>query len=179
MGISNYSNSLQGTISMNNTYYIYQYLREDGTPYYIGKGKNRRAWVKQRVIPLPTDQNLIEIIKDSLTESEAFELEAELISKYGRKDNGTGILRNLINGGEGVKKPHKKVAWNKGIKQSAEYNAKISKSLKKYKRTEEHQQNLNQSLKGRSPSFLGRKHLEETKQKLSAHFKGKSKTQPI
>ena len=161
---------------MNNTYYIYQYLREDGTPYYIGKGKGRRAWVKRRVVPLPVDQNLIHIIKDSLTEDEAFRLEEELIAKYGRKDNGTGILRNLTDGGEGIKKPHNKVAWNKGLKQSPEHNAKISESLKKYKRTKEHQQNLNQSLKGRPPSFLGRKHSEETKQKLSAYFKGKSRT---
>jgi hypothetical protein len=161
---------------MNNTYYIYQYLREDGTPYYIGKGKGRRAWIKRRVVPLPVDQQLIQIIKDSLTEEEAFRLEEELIAIYGRKDIGTGILRNLTNGGEGVKKPHKKVAWNKGLKQSLEHNAKISQALKKYKRTDEHQQNLNQSLKGRPPSFLGKKHSEETKQKLSAYFKGRPKT---
>ena len=115
---------------MNNTYYIYQYLREDGTPYYIGKGKNRRAWVKQRIIPLPTDPGLIQIVKDSLTEAEAFNLESELIAKYGRKDNETGILRNLTDGGEGARRPHKKVAWNKGIKQSAETKQKLSAYFK-------------------------------------------------
>lgn len=158
---------------MNNTYYVYQYLREDGTPYYIGKGKGRRAWVKQRVIPLPEDLNNILIIQDNLTESEAFNLEAELIIKYGRKDNNTGILRNLTDGGEGIRNISNKVAWNKGIKQTAEHNAKISSSLKKYKRTEEHQQKINQGLKGRKPTFLGRKHSEETKQKLREIFKGK------
>ena len=152
---------------MNNIYYVYQYLRTDGTPYYIGKGKNRRAYVKQRVIPLPADKLLIQFIAHKLSETEAFILEAKLIKYYGRKDLGTGILQNKSDGGEGARKPYKKVAWNKGLKQSSEHNAKISLSMKQYKRTEEHQQNLNQSLKGRAPSFLGKHHTEETKRKLS------------
>ena len=162
--------------SMNNTYYVYQYLREDGTPYYIGKGKNRRAWVKQRAIPLPTDLTNIQILKENLTESEAFELESKLIAYYGRKDNGTGILRNLTDGGEGSRNVSNKVAWNKGLKQTPEHNAKIKASMKAHVRTEEHQQNINKSLKGRKPSFLGRKHSEETKQKLREYFKGRPKT---
>jgi hypothetical protein len=45
---------------------------------------------------------LIQIIQDNLNENEAFNLECKLIAQYGRKDLGTGILRNMTDGGEGV-----------------------------------------------------------------------------
>jgi hypothetical protein len=158
------------------TYYVYQYLREDLTPYYIGKGSRRRAWAKNHTIPIPPDQSRIIIIAYKLTESEALLLETKLISYYGRKDLGTGILRNKTSGGEGASGVIGKIAWNKGQKQSPEYIDKRRKSLLKYQRTAQHQSNLNQSLKGRNPTFLGKTHSEETKKKLSEMNKGK--TQP-
>jgi hypothetical protein len=82
-------------------YYVYQYLREDGTPYYIGKGKDRRMFAKHNV-HLPNDKELIQVIAYKLSESEALLLETKLIKLYGRKDIGTGILRNLTGGGEGT-----------------------------------------------------------------------------
>jgi len=89
---------------MNNIYYVYQYLREDNTPYYIGKGKNCRAWAKSHSVGVPS-LDRIQIIKDKLTETEAFQLEMDLISHYGRKDIGTGILRNSTNGGDNFRDP--------------------------------------------------------------------------
>jgi len=85
-------------------FYVYQYLREDDTPYYIGKGKNDRAWYKGKNerINKPTDPSRIQIVKDNLTEIEAFVVERNLIKQYGRKDIGTGILQNLTDGGEGM-----------------------------------------------------------------------------
>lgn len=140
---------------MNNIYYVYQYLRNDGTPYYIGKGKGRRAYVKQRVISLPIDKTLIKIIAQHLSEYEAFLLESKLIQYFGRKDLGTGILHNKTDGGEGTRRPYKKIAWNKGKTQTPEHNAKISQSLTEYKRTAEHQEKLNNAFR-KNPTARGR-----------------------
>jgi hypothetical protein len=79
------------------------YLREDGSPYYIGKGKDKRAWKKNKkeAIKPPKDQSKIKILSHRLSEYEAFLLEIKLISIYGRKDLNTGVLRNRTDGGDG------------------------------------------------------------------------------
>jgi hypothetical protein len=87
-----------------NHFYVYAYLREDGTPYYIGKGKDKRAWTKAKnEIGKPTDISRIVILQENLTDTEAKEHEINLIKTYGRIDLGTGILRNKTNGGDGVR----------------------------------------------------------------------------
>lgn len=85
-------------------YYIYAYLRENGSPYYIGKGKEKRAWTKypRECTQAPRDQSRIVILECNLTEVGALALERRMIRWYGRKDNGTGLLRNRTDGGEGT-----------------------------------------------------------------------------
>jgi hypothetical protein len=54
-----------------NCFYTYAYLREDKTPYYIGKGKGQRAFVKlKNEIPKPKYKDRIIILKNNLTEEE-------------------------------------------------------------------------------------------------------------
>jgi len=46
-----------------NRFYTYAYLREDRTPYYIGKGSNDRAFNSNRRLPVPKDKNRILFLK--------------------------------------------------------------------------------------------------------------------
>ena len=87
-----------------NRFYTYAYLREDRTPYYIGKGQTNRMFYKTKEgdIKPPKDKSRIIFLKQNLTEEEAFKHEIYMIAVFGRKDLGTGILRNRTNGGDGV-----------------------------------------------------------------------------
>ncbi len=84
-------------------YYTYAYLREDNTPYYIGMGKGMRIHKSHnrgcQDIKPPLGRRVK--LTENLTREGAIEEEIRLISFYGRKDNGTGILRNMTDGGEG------------------------------------------------------------------------------
>jgi hypothetical protein len=100
-------------------FYSYLWLREDGTPYYAGKGSGRRAFRSiGHSVHRPVDRSHI-VVFPMLNEAEAFESEIALIELFGRKDNGTGVLRNMTDGGEGVR----------GHKRTEEHNKRISIAL--------------------------------------------------
>jgi NUMOD3 motif len=178
-------------------YYVYSYLREDYSPYYIGKGSGKRAYTKgPKEVKPPRDKSRVKIIKADLTEEEAFLLEKLYILMFGRVDLGTGILRNKSDGGDGssgriaspeerkkrsemmkgVKRPQwiydKIAASNRGKKVSAETRAKQSAARKGKKCTEEHKRKVSEAKKG----F---KHTEEAKQKMSVGHMKKAKPHKI
>jgi hypothetical protein len=83
-------------------YYTYAYLRENRTPYYIGKGKKNRIYSNNgKPCCVPKDKKRIIFLKQNLTEQDAFKHEIYMIFIFKRKCDG-GILRNKSLGGEGT-----------------------------------------------------------------------------
>lgn len=163
-----------------NQFYVYIYLREDGTPYYVGKGKDKRAWSNCRSISKPTDPSRIVIHTDNLTEEQAFSLERDLISAYGRKDNGTGTLRNMTDGGDGAsgfvmpESAKKKLSIaHTGKTLSDDHKKKLSEAHKGKTLTEDHKRNIAKCRTGAKASDETRKKISMAKAGKNNHFYGK------
>ena len=100
-----------------NIFYVYEHWRPDtGVCFYVGKGKGKRAWRMSgrknphhtAIVSKLTSMGMcvdVRVVCRDLSEEQAFSLEKEKITEYGR-DN----LANCTDGGEGVTGIE---AWNR------------------------------------------------------------------
>lgn len=173
-------------MSSNNIYCVYAYLRSKdsktakaGTPYYIGKGCDRRPYDNHRKngkgVHTPKDKSLIIILERKLSELGSFAIERRMIRWFGRKDNNTGILHNRTDGGEGSsgmvyaanRTPEHKAKLLAAVYTNItpERNAKISKSSTGKPKSASHCANL-------AAANLGKVRPQHEKDKISASTKG-------
>ena len=155
----------------NRKFYVYEHIRLDNnTCFYVGKGKGDRAYDLDRgnFHNGVRDEYgcRVEIIKDGLTEEEAFKLETERIEDYvitfgygisidGYRDfSNNKYLTNFTWGGEGCS----------GYKHSEEEKQKMSKSLKGKNKGKHHSEEHNKKV---SKSLEGKHHSEEARKKMS------------
>ena len=161
----------------NREFYVYEHIRLDNmTCFYVGKGKGERAYDLERNDHHDRISNrhghAVVIIKDKLTEKQAFRLERDTIEDYifnlgygididGYRDySNNKYLTNMTFGGEGPS----------GRKFSDKTKRKMSKAKKGRKRSEEEKRKISETCKGKNK---GKKLSEETKLKLSEACKGR------
>lgn len=168
---------------------MYTYIDPRGhIPFYIGKGKGRRAYdhllpcyLKQKTMFYNKLRGMlakgvkpeIVFLYKNLSERKAFEIEEIFIATYGRRDLGTGCLCNHTDGREGTSgRRHSKEAkqkmseTRKGKKFSIETRQKLSEARKGKKHSEKAKQKIGNASKGR-------KHSEEVKQKIGEAGRGR------
>src|SRR5271165_880147 len=155
---------------MTNIYYVYQYLKEDGTPYYIGMGHGSRINDPHGDIKVPKKEYR-KFIQENMEEVDALRLERQLTENYGLIRDGSGILENKIHGG------HASPRGMLGKKQKEETRLKISLGNIGKVRTEEHKENYRKPKSAEHAekirqANLGRKD-DGRNQKISATLKNK------
>jgi len=149
-------------------FYTYLWLREDGTPYYAGKGKGVRGFTsREHRVKCPSKDRII--IQKWPSEEDAFEAEKFLITYYGREDLGTGCLRNLTEGGENP--PN-----HKGRKRSEETKKRMSKSRDGFRHSETSKRNMSKVRKHKPWTPARRaaslKLSDESRKRMSESHKG-------
>jgi len=140
-------------------FYVYLWLREDRTPYYVGKGKGYRAYQKH-IIGFPPPKDRVMIVKEFKDEDESYLFEEWLIQVYGRKCEG-GILLNTSVGG---RKRNSRYRETEG-----EFKERRKDIVKKYQQSEKGRETYNRWVtenKGRVKE-IKKKYRDKNKEKLN------------
>jgi len=180
-----------------NDFYVYIHIHHSqGYPviFYVGKGLRKRAFSDLRNIfwhrtVAKYGPHEVIIHKENLTEQEAFDLEVSLIKSIGRRNNGTGTLVNLTDGGEGcsgwiptaetrAKRSASMMGKNTGPRGplSEAHKAKMSKSTKGRKMPPEFGEHLSKVKKGKPSPLKGRERSPETVAKMKAAWANRERT---
>lgn len=157
-------------------YYVYVYKDpRTNNPFYVGKGCNRRwrrhlfeTWDNttnairlSKIIAIRSEglEPVVEKIATDLSEEEALALESTIIAKFGKICDDTGILTNILDGGQqpprGVGNPE----W-KTNNPSTRYKGESYESRYGVERAAEIKNSRSLSLKGRT-------FTAETKERMS------------
>jgi hypothetical protein len=152
--------------------FIYAYLRRtDGTPYYIGLATQAHRPIrhhhKSAPVPPVGERHRIRVLRSGLSREEACRWEAFYISRFGRKDLGTGILLNRTAGGDGTGQlsPEARAKLSRLCSERMKGNTH-TKGRPGTPHTEEHKRYISEVLKGRERSA-------EHRARISAAKKGK------
>jgi len=140
-------------------YFVYKHLNPITFEcFYVGIGTKRRAkdfsgrslfW-KRYVSKYGNP--IIYIEKSNISLADAYRFEKELISFYGRRNNNSGVLVNLTDGGDGVN----------GVNSNPEIRAKQSESAKKRRWSNEVISKIKKSNKGQKRSDQTKKNIGKT-----------------
>lgn len=139
---------------MKKQFYCYIFFDpRNGEAFYVGKGFGYRytrhlkltgpnIHLKNRIIAIRRDgQEPIVTPYLTASENEAFDLEREFISLFGRRNLGTGTLCNYTDGGEGS-------SGRKGFTHTEETKARIRAAMLGREMTDEHRARIGAGRKG-------------------------------
>lgn len=185
-----------------NDFYVYEHWRTDTNQcFYVGKGYGKRAWdfrrnrnehfknIVAKVVRTGFRVDVV-LVKESLSESEAFDYETELVAYY--RNNGVR-LANQTFGGEGkagwVPSEETRKKWSERFRgEGNPMHGRYGKDHPSfgYRHTEEHRKKMSERFRGannpmfgKTPPWKGKpsplrgtKHSEETKRKRSEALRG-------
>jgi hypothetical protein len=155
-------------------HYIYLLFRENGAPFYVGKGRGKRESGHEGEARNGHTATRHDIVRDmmargleipkvrlheDLTNSVANVYERALIAAIGRADKGLGPLANLTDGGDGTS----------GHRRTREAIAKTAAARRGMKHTPE-------ALSKMRAASLGKAWLPASRAKVSAALKGRPKS---